>query len=183
MILQGPNLTLVPFAKTDAPLLYQWFYDERYQSMFRHNARVMTLQDFEIYPQFLAGAIFIIYQNSTKTPIGYTQIIPEIKTSRGFTTGILITEEAQGNRHPTEAIILLANFAFNRLGYHKMIVEILESNRSLVQTVTEAKFLFEGKLLGEAFYKGEFVNELRYCMFNTFFNKHYGPIIQSWAKQ
>ena len=111
---------------------------------------------------------------------GLIQFSPDAKTNRAFYAGLIIDEMFQGGRFPLEAYTCFFNYAFNRLGYRKAILEILESHESLKRIVTENGFLFEGKLMGECFVDGKFVNELRYCMLDSFFNKKFKPMVDQW---
>ena len=79
--------------------------------------------------------------------------------------------------------VLRANYPDSRIDWliEKGASEIIEGHESLKKTINENKFLYEGKLVGECYMNGEYINELRFCMMDTFFNKHYRPLIDKWS--
>src|SRR5690606_36124799 len=131
--------------------------------------------------QVIGGEVFLILRHGKLEPIGFVQLIPDCKTNRGFFLGLLIDKERQKNQFPGEALHLVFNYAFNRLGYRKAIIEVCERNESLNKLLQKMGFLHEGKLIGESFLNGEFINEHRYCMLASYFNKTFKPTADSWA--
>lgn len=181
MIFKSPNIQLIPFVATDWVFLCTLFYDPQYQDMWRHHPRAMTQADFENYPRLINGEVFTIYQTGGNSPIGIVQIIPDCKTNRGFFLGLIIEKNYQKQHLPYEVVKLMFNYAFNRLGYRKAIVEVCEKNNSLNNLLVKMNFIHEGKLIGESFQNGEYTNENRYCMLASFFNKHHKGSVEAWA--
>ena len=164
MLLSGPTLQLIPYAPEYWNYLAKWFYDGNYDRMFRHQPRALTQYDFEHYTQLIQGQPFMIIKQDTKEVIGLIQMIPDCKTNRAFYLGLLIDSQYQGARWPTEATAILGNYAFNRLGYRKMIIEIVSGDTNLSQTLIKTGFTKEGTLKEEVFMNGKFVDEDRYSM-------------------
>lgn len=174
MFLETKHVALVPFdANRHWEALARWFYDEQYRGYFRHHPKAMTEPEFRAWPQIMGSDVFVICELQTQVPIGLVQLHPNGKTNRAFFIGILIDKKAQGCGYLGEVFYKMFDYTFNQLGYKKAIVEILESNEQLKSAVTDYGFLFEGKFFGECFFNGEYVNELRYCMMDTYFNKKY----------
>ena len=178
MLLNGPNLQLIPYSPQQWQLLANWFYDSHYRNMWRHHPRALQQIDFENYPKIIGGDVFIIYKD--QKPIGFTQIIPDSKTNRGIYVGILLDRAHQNQHNTHETFVILFNYAFNRLGYRKAIVEVLEEKDDLKKGALKAGFLMEGTLYGEAYIDGQFVNEVRLSMSSIFFNKHYQGVAKQW---
>lgn len=182
MILSGPRLQLMPYEAKNWASLAKWAYNEQYAGLFRFRPRVLQKAEIENYPQFIGGEVFMIYPHESETPIGLIQIVPDSKTNQGFFCGLLLEDEYQKQGHSAEALAILFNYAFNRLGYRKAILEILETNTKLKEIITKAGFLKEAHYYGEVFFNGEFRDELRYCMMSSFFNKKYKGMVDSWAE-
>ncbi len=172
MLLSGSHLQLVPYTEKDWEFLAKWFYDEQYRSFFRHIPKALSQQELGQYAKVIGGDVFLISLPKENQVVGLIQLIPDTKTNRAFYVGLLVDEQHQNQRYPTEAITILFDYAFNRLGYRKAIIEVLESDIRLNKTLTATGFLKEGSLVGEAFVDGKFVNEIRYCMLQSYFNKH-----------
>lgn len=182
MLLSGKNLQLVPYVPQYWESVAQWFYSDKYRGMFRQYAQAMQKSDFEQYPKVVGGEVFIILHKQTNEVVGMTQIIADTKSNRAFFAGLLIDEKCQKNRYPLETFIILFDYAFNRRGYRKAIVEVLASNLGLKKTIEEGGFIKEGDLVGDAFIDGQFVNETRYAMFSNYYNKTYKEVKQLWAE-
>lgn len=171
--LQSKNFQIIPYSPEYWKDLAGWYYNDKYLYFFRHHGKAYTQQEFENFPQITGAQFFILVDPEKGTGVGLIQFTPDCKNNKAFYIGILLDESVQGNRYPLEAFDCFFNYAFNRLGYRKAIIEILENHSSLKKIVTENGFLFEGKLYNECFLDGEYVNELRYCMMDSFYNKKF----------
>ncbi len=180
MLLETKNLQLLPFDTTDWQDIARWFYDLDYSGFFRHQPKILKPADFQNYPQITRSDVFIAREKSTNKTVGMVQLIADGKSNRAFYVGVIVDKEFQGHKYPAEMLFLMGDYCFNRMGYRKAIMEILESNTSLKRTIVENGWLFEGKLIGECFRDGQFVNELRYCMMESYFNKRIKPTLESW---
>ncbi len=181
MLLKGKTIQLIPYTASEWEHLAKWFYSNKYKGMFRHHPKAFGRVEFENYSKIINGDVFVINKSDTAEVIGLVQIVPDFKTNRGFFLGLLIDEKFQGQRYPEEVLLVLFNYAFNRLGYRKAIIEILADNSNLKKSLTASGFLSEGRLIGESFIDGEWTEELRYVMFSSFFNKKYKGLVDSWG--
>lgn len=182
MFLQGPNLQLIAYGPENWQVLARWLYSDECRAIFRHRPKALNKDEITNYQRTVGAEVFLIEHRKDQKFIGFCEILPDSKTNRAFYSGILLDPEYRGNRYPFEAFLILFNYAFNSLGYRKSIQEILESNTSLKRTLDENGFIYEGKLFGDAFIDGKFVNELRYCMFDSYFNKTYKPLLDEYKK-
>lgn len=180
MFLESKNLIVLPFCgESDWQKLAHWFYDEDYKNFFRHQATVYTEEQFKNYNKVVGAQVFVARAKDKKNEIvGLVQLFPDAKTNRAFYAGMLIDKAHQGRRYPLELCVLMGNLCFNKLGYRKCIVEILESHESLKKILEQMGALYEGKHVGECFMEGKFVNELRFCMFDNYFNKNLKPLLE-----
>lgn len=178
MLLKGPSIQLIPYAPIFWSYMARWFYDADYRDMWRHHPKAWGQAEFEKYPQIICGDVFIIIKD--EKPVGFIQMIPDCKTNRGFYVGILLDKSCRELHFTHEAFVLLFNYAFNRLGYRKAIVEILASKDGLKKGLLKAGFLSEGTQFGEAYINGVFVDECRLSMSADYFNKHYKGVAELW---
>lgn len=181
MLLKGPKVQLIPHDRQHWQYLARWFYESAYRDMWRHLPRALTQQDFENYPQLINGQVFFVMRHGGTEPIGFTQIIPDCKTNRAFFAGLLIDKQFQKKLYPAEVFSILFDYAFNRWGYQKAIVEVCETNESLNKLLRKMNFTQEGVLHKEAFLNGEFINEVRYCMMAADFNRIFKPMVETWV--
>lgn len=180
MNLQGQNIKLVPYSHADWKYLARWFYDSDYGFMWRHHTKTMTPEELQVYPSVIGGEVFLIADIATDEIIGMAQAIPDHKNNRGFYGGLIIDKKYQKKRYPLEAYIILFDYMFNRQNYRKAIVEILSKHTSLLQIVNQNGFLHEGTLRGDCFWDGEYVDEERYSMTATFYNKKFKGVLNEW---
>jgi len=151
----------------------RWYYDDAYRDMFRHHTKLLRKHELENYTALIGGEAFIVLDAAGKEPMGYVQVIPSHKHNRSFEVGMLIDKKFQKNRNPCEVLVVLFEYMFHKLGFHKAVIEILESNTSLKKTLVAAGFMSEGRLVDESYMDGKYVNELRFAMFDSYYNKHY----------
>lgn len=180
MFLRGPNVQLVPYHPDNWGYIGRWFYDSDYREMWRHHPIAWGEQEFRNYPKLLNAQVFLIVKKGVEEPIGFIQMIPDCKTNRGFYVGILVDKSQRDFLITNEAFMLLFNYAFNRMGYRKAILEILSTRDKLKQRLLKEGFLNEGTHFGEAFINGEFVDEFRLSMSSVFFNKRHKETVESW---
>jgi RimJ/RimL family protein N-acetyltransferase len=169
-MLSSKRLQLVPFTPDKWAVLASWFYDEKYNNLFRHYPRALGQVDFENYPRLINGEVFLIYLKDSLDIVGMCQMIPDTKTNRAFYIGTVINAEYQKNRIPTEAVIIIMDYAFNRLGFKKCIIETLSSDIGLNKNLELTGFTKEGVFEKEVFIKGKFEDENRYAMADEVFN-------------
>lgn len=173
MLLGAENLQLLPYSQEHWEHLAKWVYADEYQDLFRHLPKALSENELRNFPIIAGGEVFLIVHKKDNIPVGICYLIPDAKKNRGVSASIMLTKEYQKQGLSIESFWVLFNYAFNKQGFRKVIVEVLESNESLIKLIVSKGFIYEGRLHGEAFIEGKFVNELRFCMFETYFNRHY----------
>ncbi len=169
-MLQGENIQLLPFSSKYWSNVAAWFYDKEYSEMYRQSTRMLSEEDFKQYSRVMGGEVFMIHLLDSEKPIGMVQVIPSDKKNKAGYIGLIIDKEHQSKRLPTEVFLIFFDYLFNRQGYNKIIIEILENNTSLKNSIAANGFYREGKLIQECFIEGRYVNELRYSMTAYYFN-------------
>lgn len=180
MLLKSPKVQLIPYSSSFWSYIARWFYDSTYRDMWRHHPKALTQVQLENYPQLIGGEVFMIIKD--EKPIGFIQLIPDCKTNRGFYVGILLDKSCRQLHLTHDCFVLLLNYAFNRLGYRKAIIEILSSREDLKKGILNCGFLSEGTQYGEAFINGVFVDENRYSMTSSYFNKRFKEEADLWDR-
>ncbi len=172
IMLKGTTIQLLPFESKYWTNIAQWFYNEDYKGFFRQFTRMFTEADFQNYNNVIGGEVFMAHSLTDNSVIGLAQLVPCFKKNKACYIGIIIDKEQQNKRLTNEVMIILMDYIFNRQGYNKVIIEILESNESLKRCLEKTGFFREGKMLQECFMNGKFQNELRYSMSAYYYNKN-----------
>lgn len=179
-MLRGQTTQLCPFSSKYWESLAKWYYNIDYNNMFRQYTRMFTEDDFKAYDKVVGGEVFMIHSLADSLVIGMIQIIPCYKKNKGGYLGLIIDKAHQNKHIPHEVTFLLLDYLFNRQGYNKVIVEILESDEGLKKTLEKTGWYKEGKLLQECFIDGKFQNELRYSISSYYFNKIRDKTLQEY---
>ena len=180
ILFRGITIQLVPYSTKYWESVALWYFNSDYSDMFRQYNRVFTEDDFKIYDKLIQGEVFIIHSLKDNQVLGMIQVIPCPKKNKAGYIGLVINKEVQGKHISNEATFLLLDYLFNKQGYNKVIVEILESNEGLRKTLEKTGWYKEGKLLQECFLNGKFQNELRYSMSAYYFNKIKDKILKEY---
>jgi len=171
IMLKGITIQLLPFESKHWTNIAQWFYNLDYKEFFRQFTGMLTEDNFKNYSKLISGEVFMVHSLVDNKVIGMAQLIPCYKKNKAAYIGILIDKESQGKHLTNEIMLILMDYIFNRQGYNKIIIEILESNNSLKRCLEKTSFFKEGKMLQECFLDGKYQNELRFSMSAYYFNK------------
>lgn len=180
MLFETTQIQLIPFTSSDWTYLANWYYDGRYNDIFRHAPKVLTQQDFENYPQRISGDVYFVLDKTTKEYVGFVQASSDWKVNRGFYFGIMLTVEAQKQGHAPHCLGITLDYYFNRLGYNKAILEILASRHDIVKWLTGAGFTEEARYRDEVFIDGKYQDELRYAILASEFNELHKTTVNAW---
>lgn len=181
MQLSGPKIELTPYDASLWPVLHRWFYDVKYQAVFRGHGRALSNQELQAYPQVIGGEVFFIRDQKSGEILGLVEGVPDYKRNLAFFLGILVDEKYQKSPVVTETLILFFNYMFNHRGFRKAKVDILANNTKLRSALEETGFTYEGKGLDDAFIDGKYQDELKFSMFAQEFNFKYRGILDGWS--
>ena len=183
-ILRGDTVQLLPFNCKYWEIIAHWFFSIDYRNMFRQFTRILSEEDFKQYDRVISGEVFIIHSLKDERILGMVQAVPGCKKNKACYLGMVIDVDCRGKHIPHESTMLILEHLFNRQGYNKVIVEILESEEGLKKALEKTGWYKEGKMLQECFMGGKYLNELRYSMSAYYYNKNKAKSLQeyrSWA--
>jgi RimJ/RimL family protein N-acetyltransferase len=182
MLLSGKTIQLLPYTKENWVYLQKWYFDPAYGALFRQHSKAMSQAEFECFPQLIGGDVFLVYNKAGSEVIGLAYVVPSNKPNRAFYTALLIDSQYQHTGLHTEILIVLLNYAFNRVGYRKAIFEILKSESHLSNSLMKHGCFLEGTMKQDCFFDGKFQDELRFCILAGDFNKLYKETAKQWAE-
>jgi len=173
-VLRGIRIQLVPFSVKHWKDVASFMYNDTYKDFFRQYPRVFNEEELQNYPRMVGGDVFMAYSIESNKLVGMAQVVPSDKNNKGCFLGAIVCKEEQKNRVGQEINYVLMEYLFNKQGYNKVIVEILESATHLKRGFESSGWYKEGKLLQECFIDGKYQNELRFSMSSYYFNKNIG---------
>lgn len=152
-------------ASEDLGVTYKWHSDySLYQTLggpFRYvsiDAEKDWLKTKTDYSNKEINLMICLIENSQ--PIGIISV-REIDwiNRKGFLAGIFIGDiEHRGKGYGTEALRMISKHCFEDLGLNRIWAEILDSNKSSIQTFKNCGFEIEGCLRQHAFKEGKYLD-------------------------
>lgn len=173
---EGYMVRLIPFEKKYGMNVLQWFYDPVYKLYFREFENPLSLEDCERFDQIMQQAgmnVFVIEEKGTNEVMGLLTYSIIKRASGVFKFGIMLDTKFQHKTHCIEALIILGDYMFYRLGMQKGVVEYLESDHHIRRISEKGGFISEGPLFREALVDGEYVDEVRYCILKSTYDELY----------
>jgi RimJ/RimL family protein N-acetyltransferase len=159
---------LRPLEREDAPRLVPWFNDaEVIRWTLRY--RPMSLADEEQFIERLRGSehdvLFGIAARGSDALIGVTGLHAIDARNRSATMGIAIGDRsAWGQRHGTEATVLLVGYAFDTLNLNRVSLEVVVDNERAAHIYKRVGFKKEGVLRQSMFRDGRYRDMLLMSM-------------------
>lgn len=166
----GERIMLREYQKEDFPYIREWVNDPEIADMlsddifaFPHTTR--TTEKFldmmlESDKENLKG--FIIADIKTEEYIGQIDLVDIKWKNRRALMGIIIgRKENHSKGYGTEAIRLLLDFCFNRLGLNKVELEVREYNKKAIKCYEKCGFEVEGVFKEDIFIGGKFSDTYR----------------------
>lgn len=95
-------------------------------------------------------------------PVGYVHIYPIYEDFSGGNLGVWILPKAQRRQYLQEAMVHLADYAFDQLGLRRLSVETVETNKPIISACKSAGFTHEGTYRSVEFMDGEWLDMHRY---------------------
>lgn len=167
VFLSGDRLTLRPAEQEDTEFLLRHNNDPRVRAT--RTAPKPTSRD--DVGMFLGGTMGRI-DNSISLlvcvdgePVGQVLLVREKMGDEVYDRGELafwIAPDQQGNGYATEASTLLVEYAFERLGLHKLTARAFEENVPSQRVIEKLGFTQEGTLRDEVYIDGEWQDYYRY---------------------
>ncbi|MBI2339954.1 MAG: GNAT family N-acetyltransferase [Deltaproteobacteria bacterium] len=174
---EGHVVRLERFRPEHGKIVFRWFYDPAYRLFFRDFEDPLSLEQCKKFDKVMAGSgvgIFMIIEKSSDKPIGMVTHCCLKKKSGVNRIGIMLDKDFQHKTYAIEALIILLDYLYNRLGFKKIIVEYLASDHHIQRISEKGGWIREAVLKREAVVDGEYVDEVRYYMFKETYEELYG---------
>lgn len=184
MLLRGGGIRLVPFSPLFASQLTEWYFNDDYKDMWRHMPKLLSSDQLLNYDKVVGGDVFLVFETGkmNTTPVGLVQVQFDVRTNSAFYFSILLDKSYTDCKYAPPIMGLVMDHYFNRMGYRKMIMEVLASRQDIKKNLLGSGFIFEGLMHENAFVDGKYVDEARYICTAKFFNKRYKLIVDEWKK-
>lgn len=163
--LEGKQIYLRPFLKTDIPIWYSWFNSQELTEHMNKGTFPNTKEAQEEFFQQLTKskndvqlAIVLKKDNSLAGIVGIHKI--EWVHRRGDISIFVADKKLWGKGIATEAIALVIRHAFTKLNLHKLTSGMSALNIGSKRSFEKNGFALEGTLRKNFFYKGSYVDEL-----------------------
>ena len=162
--LQGELVGLGPIRREYIPLYQRWMNDFETTRYLEIQPRPMTVeQESGWFDQASTGEaiIFTIYEVSTGQPIGNCDIQNLSLRNRRAEVGIVIGEpDARGKGYGTEAMCLLADYAFNVLNLHSLMLWTYEYNVAGQRCYAKVGFREVGRRRASRWFAGRYWDDV-----------------------
>lgn len=161
---RGDLVGLGPIRREFIPLYQHWINDFETTRFLDIQPRPMTLEQETAWFASAStgdGIIFTIYELATGRPIGNCDIHNLDVRNRRAQLGILIGEPAaRGKGYGTEAMRLLADFAFTVLNLHSLMLWTYEYNLAGQRCYAKVGFREVGRRRASRWHAGRFWDEI-----------------------
>lgn len=161
---QGERVGLGPIRREFIPLFLGWMNDFETTRFLEIQPRPMTLEQETAWYESAStgdGIIFTIYEVATGRPIGNCDIHNLSLRNRRAEVGIVIGEpDARGKGYGTEAMRLLADYAFNGLNLHSLMLWTYEFNVAGQRCYAKVGFREIGRRRAARWHGGRFWDDI-----------------------
>lgn len=168
---QGDTITLRPFEKSDSTHYLEWVNDQEIATYLGRALPVSRVEHeawYESLMQRQDAVVFSIERNDSRRYIGNVWLWNIHWINRNAELRILLGESAnQGQGQGSEACKLLLDFAFGRLGLHKVYLYVSALNPRAKKAFEKSGFVEEGCLKDEFFLDGKFTDVYRMAAFSV----------------
>lgn len=160
LLIRGARIYLRPITADDTKMAVRWRNKPSVVENFIYRSPI-SRQDHEAWlaDKVFKGLVhqFIICRNEDSVPLGsvYLQHFEEVH-SRAESGVYLGEDQAYGKGIGTEAVRLLADYAFGTLGLHKLSARVLAYNKASIRLHEKAGYVQEAYLKEELFLNGKY---------------------------
>ena len=174
---EGYKIRFVPWDPKFAPIVFNWYYDVTYKLFFREMDAPYTVDDLKKFDAIMARGgvrLFMVIDKETLVPIGMVTHCC-LKGKAGVNRiGIMMDKKHQHKTYTIEALIILLDYVYNRLGFNKAVIEFLASDKHIQRIAEKGGWKYEATLVRETMVDGKRVDEVRYYMFKETYEELYG---------
>ncbi len=144
---------------------YRWMNDSSVNDYLESRFYPHSLKTLEDYVLSKLGdeqnVFFAIVLKGDNRHIGNIKLGPINAIHRFADIGIIIGEtDCWGKGYGTEAILLMVDYAFNKLNLHKLTAGCYVNNKGSIKAFKKAGFLQEGIRKSQYYCKGKYVDDV-----------------------
>jgi diamine N-acetyltransferase len=158
--LTGRRVYLRPFGRDDLPYIQKWSSDAELRRLIGEVAPMSRAETEKWYSELLADKDrkwFVIALKEGDRIIGEAGLLRMFRPWRKTDMTIIIGEkDAWGKGYGTEVGHLLLDYAFRRLGFHKISIGVVGFNKRALKFWESLGFKKEGVERDEYYYDNEF---------------------------
>ena len=156
----GRRVYLRPFERDDLPYIQRWSNDAELRRLTGEVAPMSRAETEKWYKELLADKDrmwFVIALKKSDRVIGEAGLLRMFRPWRATDISIIIGEkDAWGKRYGTEAGRLLLDYAFKRLGFHRVSIGVVGFNKRALKFWESLGFKKEGVHRDEYYYNNEY---------------------------
>ena len=156
----GRRVYLRPFERDDLPYIQRWSNDAELRRLTGEVAPMSRAETEKWYKELLADKDrmwFVIALKKSDRVIGEAGLLRMFRPWRATDISIIIGEkDAWGKRYGTEGGRLLLDYAFKRLGFHRVSIGVVGFNKRALKFWESLGFKKEGVHRDEYYYNNEY---------------------------
>ena len=146
--LQSQTIFLRPLEKSDAPLLLSWFNDPEIRGLTGETLPT-SAAGIDAYLQRLetdtSRVWFGIVERESGNLVGETGLLRMFPTWRNTDLSLILGERsAWGKGYAREAMLLMLDYAFGYLNFHRVAIGVVGSNTRALRFYEKIGFIREG---------------------------------------
>ena len=173
--LVGERILLRPFSKRDLPHIQRWSADAELRKLIGEVAPMSEAEAEKFYKELRADkdrVWFVIALKKNDRVIGEAGLLRMFRPWRNTDMTIIIGEkDAWGKGYGTEAGHLLLDYAFNRLGFHRISIGVVGFNKRALKFWESLGFKKEGVERDEYFYDNKYSDGIMMSILENEFRK------------
>jgi len=174
--LVGERILLRRFSKRDLPHIQRWSADAELRKLIGEVAPMSEAEGERFYKELRADkdrVWFVIVLKRNGRVIGEAGLLRMFRPWRNTDMTIIIGEkDAWGKGYGTEAGHLLLDYAFNRLGFHRISIGVVGFNKRALRFWESLGFEKEGVERDEYFYDNKYSDGIMMSILENEFRKN-----------
>jgi len=174
--LVGERVFLRPFGKKDLPHIQRWSADAELRKLIGEVAPMSEAEAEKFYKELRADKDriwFVIVLKRNDRVIGEAGLLRMFRPWRNTDMTIIIGDkDAWGKGYGTEAGHLLLDYAFNRLGFHRISIGVVGFNKRALRFWESLGFKKEGVERDEYFYDNKYSDGIMMSILENEFRKN-----------
>lgn len=113
------------------------------------------------------SVVWLIVERGSGSLVGLIELYDIRHDRRDAELGYWIRSDRSGRGYATEAVRLMKEYAWNRLGLHKLRADVCVGNYGSARVLEKSGFLLEGTLIQERLVGETFLDHWRYGLVRT----------------